>query len=819
MLNNYIKIAFRNIRNKPFFSAINIVGLALGMAACISIFYYVGYEFSYEKSFEESENIHQVYFKRTQAEGSNAYLYLPSGFQPEISSLKTIESSFRLIGIDYQNNSLIYEEGSEKKVFEQSNIYFSDPQIDDVLSLEMLNGSFDKMNEPFKMILTEHVANKFFVNAQNAIGKTMTVSGNVGPRDYEVVGVIPDLPGNTHFGFEVILSIVSLEQIEGPDALSKWEGWNSRTYIKSEEKPKRIENSIEKKLQNRSFFNEEGNSWEVLTRGIEEMHLTTINEDATISNTKERLLWGLVGIGVFILVLAWTNFVNLSTSRAVERAREVGVRKVLGSHKIQLRAQFMLESFFINIVAFLLAFTIVQIALPFLSEITNPMVLLPEQQKVFWLAIVGLLVLGSLLSGIYPAFIMSRFKPAVVLKGKMASSKSGVAIRKVLVVFQFVVSTVMIIGTFIIYQQIHYMKNKELGMTIDNMLIIDAPPGSLVGDNESFFSKVNAFKGEVSKLAGISSIASSSYVPGSEIGWNGMMKQESQPEDQLKSLKLIACDRNFADTYDLKLVAGRFYNESDETFGKGDFVINKAAVDFLGFRSPEEAIGQKLNGSSMAQELTIVGVVDNFHQQSLKEAIAPCAFVKSIWNNYFTVAMNINENATGEEKIKVLRNKLEDIEAEWSTYFPDAPFDYTFLDQRFDAQYKEDQQFSAIITIFAAISIIIAVLGLLGLATYSVSQRTKEIGIRKVLGASIKRIFVLISYDYIKLIVIATVLAIPAVYYLMSDWLTNYTYRIDITYWMLIVPVLVILFIAIAVIGYQILMATRKNPVDSLRYE
>jgi len=817
MLKNFIKITLRNLFKKKVFSIINIAGLALGMAACISIFYYVGYEFSYEKNFSESENIYRIYLKRIQKDRTRGITYLPGPFKEQLNDQPAIESSFRLVTIDYQNNSLIYEEGSEKKIFEQQNLNYTDPGIQSSLGLNLVAGSFDKFGEPFKMVLNESVATKFFENAEKALGKTLTVSGNIGMHSYEVVAVMGDLPSNTHFEFEVLMSISSMKKVYESVSIEDWNTFNCRTYLKSNLPENEIEQTVQEVLNNTPFNKDEGSEWQSYAFPIEEMHLANITDDGTIDEAPKQMLWGLIGIGVFILVLAWTNFVNLSTSRAMERAREVGVRKVLGSQKLQIRLQFIFESLLINCIALVLAFTLVQLCLPFLKQITNPMQLTSDQTLVFWFSIVLIIIVGSLLSGLYPAFVLSNFKPVYVLKGKLSTREgSGKTIRKALVTFQFIASVVMIIGTYIIYQQITFMKNKSLGMNIDNMVIIDAPPrvvgGSGDNNNEIF---INA----ASELNAVKSITGSSYSPGEPMGWNVMLKKLNQTDDQLRNVYLIACDEYFAEAYGLKLIAGRFYNDDDNTFGKGSIVINQKAVKYLGFESPQDAIGQKITDNSMFTEVEIIGVVNNFHQRSLQYEINPCAFVKSIWFNFFSVAINLDQSKSYDQQLTQIDNSLDEVEKVWDKAFPEAPFDYTFLNEKFDKLYKTDQQFGTIILLFAVVSISIAILGLLGLSAYSVSQRTKEIGIRKVLGASMIKIFTLLSKEYLKLIILASIIAVPFSIWLMNKWLSDYPFRIDIEYYMLIIPILLVSIVAIMTIASQIINAAKKNPVESLRSE
>ena len=799
MISNFIKIALRNLLNKKVFSVINVTGLALGMAACLSIFYYVNYEFSYNKNFADHETIYRTYFTRNQDGATNVYYYPGTALKVALDEVPEVQNSFRLINIDYQNNSLIYESDNGRKAVEQSGIRYADASVQEVLSLNTLAGSFQKMAEPMKMVLTESVANKFFKTTE-AVGKTITLSGNVGNDEFEVVGVIEDLPENTDFNLSVMLSISSYEREQGPEANNQWNSWNAETYIKSEKHQGELLSAFKRDITSRPEFTESEGIWNLEVLPLDEIHLTAIEQDNTMNKSAESLLLGLGAIGIFILVIAWINFINLSTARAIERAREVGVRKALGSQVNQIRAQFLIESLIINFLAALMAMTIVQLVMPLVFDIHNLMELGIEQRVTFWMLFGGILLVGSFLSGLYPAFVLSSFKPSAILKGKLTGSKRGELLRKGLVVFQFSASTLMIIGTYVVYQQLTYMQNKDLGINIDNVLLLDAPPLDIHADNDNY-KTVNAFKEEVAALNAVSYIAASSDVPGQQTGWGTSIKKVGEPDENKKRIALLACDQDFASAYDLKLAAGRFYQKGDGTFDKGTFVINEEALELLGFESAEDAIGKHLIEGRMFPELTIVGVVKNFHQQSLKSKIEPMAFVLSSWSNYYSLALNVDQNLPSDQRAAKLKADIEEINKVWAKFFPEYPFDYNFLDQQFNAQYQSDKEFSFIICLFALLSILL------------------EIGIRKVLGASVGRIFGLLSVEYLWLIIISSVIAIPMAYFGLDKWLSSYPYRIDITILMFAIPIVLILVVAFITIASQVINATMKNPVESLRHE
>lgn len=819
MFYNYLKIALRSLVKKRVFSFINIVGLALGMSACLSIFYYVNYEFSFNENFKDSELVYRTYFSRQMENGKlRLYMNPAAGLKVAMDEVPEIESSFRLVYIDYQNNSLIYKDAGKQKTLEQQGVKYADGDIAQTLGLEMISGSFDKMNEPMKVALGYDVASKFF-DPSEAIGKTITLSGNIGNNDYEIIGVFEDLPSNSTLNFSVLLSMSSMEKIEGLKIDKNWDNWRYETYLKTKNSQNEINQALKINITDDEVFQADETTWKLNTLPLNELHLTTVNQDGELDKSAENLLYGLSIIGFFILAIAWINFINLSTARAMERAREVGIRKAMGSQLLQIRGQFLIESFLTNCVAAILALTIVQIALPSIFKIDGLMKINPQDQILFWGSFTGLLLAGSFLSGLYPAFVLSSFKPAVVLKGKMTGQKSGELLRKGLVIFQFAASAFMIIGTYIVFEQITYLKNKELGLNINDMLLLDAPPNNVNADGDSYYQTINSFKEEVSQLNFVNAITASSDVPGEGTGWGTSLKLVGENDESRKRIGLLACDKDFAEAYQIELVAGRFYKQGDGTFDKGHFVINEAAVEYLGFSSPEEAIGKVLIEGRMFPELTIIGVLKDFHQASLKNRIEPLAMVYSSWSNYYSLSLNVDEDSPAEIQVANLKAGIGQIEAVWTKFFPEFPFDYNFLDDKFNEQYKSDNEFTFIITLFAVLSVIIASLGLLGLASYSIIQRTKEIGIRKVLGASIGRIIGLLSLQYIWLITAAVIVAIPLTYFGVSKWLTSYPYKIELSIWMFALPVAIIFLIALFTIGTQVLVATKKNPVDSLRYE
>jgi len=812
MLLNFIKIALRNIYSKSTFSSLNILGLTLGIAAFTLIFRYVLFELSYDNFHQNKEEVYSFALVNEKQTGAVTYHQLPTAIKKELINIPELVAVGRFNQIDYQNNSIIYEANGEKKVFEETGLYFVEPAFEELLGFGLSKGSIQELNKPFKIVLSANTAQKLF-NDKDPIGQQVTLSGNVGAYDYEVVGVLEKLPLNTAFKFGGLLSFASEKIIYGEDDSDWWNNWTDTYLIRKNVgvEAKSLEDKLSNLLANKPALKEREGTWKVQLTAINELYFQNDGFPLATKNGNLQMVIVLSIIGLFTLLIAYINYINLSTARAMERAKEVGIRKVMGSSLKLLRIQFTAEAFLLNIIAFVLSLVIVQWAMPIFKDISNPMLISEQYIGLYWGTLAIVVLIGSLLSGVYPAFVMSSFKPVTIVKGKLGKSGKGNLLRKILVVFQYAASITLLAGTITIQKQLDYMNHKDLGINIEQLLILNAPPGSLVGDNKAFFTTLDNFKTELLTYPAIDAMAISSAVPGKEISWGGVL---AKPADETyQNISLIACDKDYAKTYGIELLAGRFYNDSDQTFGNGNIVINTKAANLLGFEIPEEAIGKKLKGGDMFPEVTIVGVMKNHHHGSLHEAYAPIAYVKSVWSNYYSVKLGKNTPLTPEQ----IKSTLELIRLEWDKTFPGAPFEYVFAEDTFNAQYMADKNFMLIINIFTVLAILIASLGLLGLSSYNMMQRSKEMGIRKVLGATGNSLFLMLSREYVILLLISGVLSIPLAWYLMESWLDNYAFRIDLGVWLGAFPILIIMFIAMGTIILQILRTIETNPVESLR--
>lgn len=809
MLKNYIKLALRNLTRKKGFTIINLMGLSLGMATALSIALYVSFEWSYDDYHPDAENIFRVILERTADGEMQEVARIPSPVADALYDINGVETVVRLVSIAYQNNSLVRERATDRKVIEADEVYYADSTISDLLYLPLSDGTVKAFQAPHRMLLSSSQARRLFGNAE-ATGQTVILSNNVGKQEYLVAGVFEDLPANTDFDFEVLLSMASLPLAENEDVLTSWNYWQNLTYVRYQGSPEVVTDELSGLFDS----GKQDIRWEAELVPLRELHFLPL---AISDQQNPRYIKALTVIGFLVLIIAWVNYINLSTSRALERSKEVGVRKVLGSVRGQLSLQFMVESLVLNILAALIAFTMVQGLRPWLEQIANPLTVSAAQAPYFWTVIIALILTGSLLSGSYPAFVLTSLNPSSILSGRFRHHVSGKFARRGLVVFQFAISIFLLVGTLTVYRQITFMRQTDLGAEIDNRLIINSPPGALRG-NTAFFESLDAFRKELLNYPEIYSVTGSSSIPGEPINWgDSNIKRPGTESNLLEMVSLIATDRNFFDVYDVKVIAGRPYRKGDSSFGQGQIVISETASRQFGFATPEAAIGEKLDGGSIFPELTIIGVTEDYHHTSLHDAYAPILFVLSDWANYYTAQLHLPDNpALAADQ---LSSSVDRVNQVWEKHFPEAPFDYFFADDAFDLQYRQDEEFGFMFGIFTSLAIFLAILGLVGLVSYEVVQRSKEIGIRKVLGARGTDLVNLLTRKYLVLIAIAGCCSIPPAWWLFSEWLDGFAFRIHISPASLILSFGLVLVVSLMVTAGMVLAAARKNPVHSIKYE
>jgi putative ABC transport system permease protein len=804
MFKNYLKIAFRNLRKNKGNTIINIVGLALGISVFFLIIQYVTFELSYDSFNKNADRIYRVRNDRIYSDKHDKSAGCPPAVAPTLKKeFPEVLESARLRGTD-----AIFLDAKNRISENIEKVFFADPSFLKIFSFPLLNGYANSaLKEPYTVIISYSLSQKYFGN-DNPVEKVITLGTEKGNYDYRITGVFKDVPQNSHVKFNMLISYQTLIA-QNKDAEYYW-GWNAfNTYIllAPGTNYKALEAKFPAMIEKYKNY-ESGYKREYLLQPLKNIHLYSDLRFEPEVNGSAGTVKFLSVIAVFVLILAWVNYINLSTSRSLTRAKEIGVRKVLGSNRFRLIQQFMTESFLLNFFALIIAAVFNVIALPYFNDMTGrPLSIgLLKNNWELWSAI---FLIGTFLSGIYPAFVMSSFKPLMILKTKSARTNNGINLRKGLVIFQFAVSIILIASTLIVYEQLSYMRNKKLGVNIDQTLVIKSPAGG-----GSSYATATNFKDMLLTLPGIKGAAMSASIPGKDYSnaSSGVRKYGSRPEDGSQGF-FVDVDENYFNLFEVPLASGR--NFTRESRYNGEIIINEEAAKVYGFKNPEDAINKKLVFDGFdGQSIEIVGVTKNYHQVSPKSSLQPVIFnpVNASDNNltkYFSAKID-NRN---------IQHTLKQIRSKWVELFPGQPFEYNFLDEVFNSQYKADQQFGKVFGLFAFLAIIISCLGLFGLASYTNLQRTKEIGIRKVVGASLSSILIMLVKDFSKWVLIANVIAWPLAYYFMNKWLQDFAYRIDMSWWMFVLSGGVALSIALATVSYQAIKAAVANPVESLRYE
>ncbi len=750
------------------------------------------------------------YFQRGQDLGQSsfsAYKLAPT-IEETVSGVKTYARTH----LQYYGAVVTYDENSEirKQFFEEDyNMYFVDQAFFEMFDYKLKAGNRETLlTEPNSIVITESMVRKYMPGEPNPIGKFLRVDGGWYPGTFKITGILEDLPGNSLFSFNFLMSIDDVLKNEQYTNDDGW-GWsNFVSYLMLEEKAS-MEQVSELAVNTLNELNEEDNESsnsrnDVVLTSLNDIHLRDkIIEDQ--GGVSDETLFFFTLIAIFIIGIAWLNYINLATAQALKRSKEVGIRKVVGAVRMQLVSQFLLEAFIINTIALILGFAIAYFTLPILGGVLDQNLIFGIGiQTHYWIYFGLVFIIGSFLSGFYPAIVLSGFDPSVVVKGISISRNRRFGLRQVLVVVQLIIGVFLIGGTLAVYKQLSFMRNQDLGMDVEQVMSMRGP--RVVADRDEMRQKMKAFQDKLSSMASISEVSGSDAIPGGEYNWGTSMIKEGQDDSEGQSVKMMWVDENFHKTYGLELLAGRFHDRSL----RGDerqVVVNETLLEKFDMGTPEEALGQRMKvGNNI---FPIIGVLQDFNWYSLKQEKEP------ILLNYTQFGSNISVRLSSSD----IRNTMETIQGEYEAYFPNNPFDYYFMDDFFDRQYKSDQQFGQIFSAFSLVAIIIACLGMFGLASFTLNLRVKEIGVRKVLGASISSILLLIYKDYLKLIVIASVIGIPAVYFAIKNWLEGYAYRINISVDLMVLPIMILMLIAIVTISYQSFRAALSNPTNSLRSE
>lgn len=807
MLRNYFKVALRNLWKNKTFSSINIMGLAIGTGTCLLIILYVLDEWSFDKFNEKSDRIYRadVDIKFGGAEQKFAVNSAPLAFYMS-SEYPQVETAVR-----FRNyGPSVVKKGDQN--IKENKIVFTDSTLFDVFTLPMIAGEPKKaLTTPNSVVITESIAKKYFESTE-VIGKQLLFDNK---NLYQITGVIKDVPENSHFRFDFFISLAS-------DPLSRedvWLSFNFNTYLllKPGVKPETVQAKLDEVLKHRMWpqaenvmhitpevFKKSGNYLYLNLTLLTDIHLKSDKIAELSANGSIQNVYIFSAIAIFILLVACVNFMNLSTARSANRAKEVGVRKVLGTQRSNLIKQFLTESILMSLIAFIISLLICVLMLPFFNQLTGKQFSLSPFEHPWLLPVLfAFAFITGIIAGSYPAFYLSSFKPIEVLKGKLSAGFKSSYLRSGLVVFQFFISIFLIISTIVIYRQLNYIQNKKLGFNKEQVLTIK--------DTYVLNKKVETFKDEVLRLPSVISATITGYLPTP----SSRSDNPFFPEGEIDNKKAVAMqnwdvDFDYIPTMGMELLKGRNFSKELLT-DSNSVIINETAARLFGYQDP---VGKKIsklidvNGIE-AEPYTIIGVVKNFHFTSLRENIGALCLIPHPSNDAVSFRMQTDNLAT----------TVKSIEAIWKKIAPGESFTYSFLNDDFNAMYAFEQKVGKIFIVFALLAIFIACLGLLGLATYAAEQRTKEIGIRKVLGAGMANIAGMLSADFIKLVVIAAFITFPVAWWAMNKWLQDFVYRIDINWWIFAISGGVAVGIALFTVSFQSVKAALANPIKSLRTE
>lgn len=807
MIKSYLKSALRNFVKHKSFTFLNVIGLSLGIAACMLILQYVKYEKSYDTFHRKAEDIYRVQYNvwqngKLRFECAAAVPAVGPALKDNFPEVLRFTRLYPVSGV------MSYESPDRGLIsFSEEKMQITDSSVFDVFDFRLLKGNKDEvLSGPGKTVISQSAAKKYFGEAE-PIGKSIEWNGDT---RFEVTGVFEDIPDNSHIKFDFMFSYQTLNDRTDNESETAWGWYDFNTYVLLE--PGANVNTLQAKWDD-FLYKERGEMWEQYNRKEEfilqpilDIHLyaNLLQESQPEERGDGDAVYALTFIALFILLIAWVNYVNLATAKSFDRANEVGVRKVMGAVKNQLVYQFLSEALLVNLLAALIAVITVWVAWPFFADLSGRSIPMEYMlQKDFWTLLGILFLVGAVLSGFYPAIILSSFKPVAVLKGKVMRTAHGSLLRKSLVVFQFVASVVLISGLLVVYQQLSFMRNQDLGIDINQTLVLRGPGAT----DSTYVQKVESFKAEALRITGVKSMTAATNVPGDEIFWaSGIRRLVGGPEANISGYT-VGIDQDYVKSFDLGLAAGRGY-DSRFTNDENSIILNRAMSDALDFETPEAAIGEMAIYSG--DTLEIVGVLENYHQMSLKEAVTPLLFLYTPRYARFYAFKVESDNP---------KDILAALETPWNTFFPGNPVDYFFLDQFFNRQYESDRQFGQVFGLFTLLAIFVACLGLFGLASFMTIQRTKEIGIRKVLGSTVPNIVLLLSKGFIQLVLIANLIAWPLAWYIMDKWLQGFPYRIEINPVLFAGAGLGVVCIAFLSVGFQTLKAATVNPAQTLKYE
>lgn len=808
MIYNHLKIAWRNISRNRMLSLINIGGLSIGIATSFLILQYVQFERSFDQFHEKKDRIFRLHWSFYQ--NGQETLALPkaaAGAGPRLlADFPELEAQTRIFKVSGTVNV-----SHEDRAFNESRVLFASKDFLNIFSYPLLHGDpRHALDGPNKVVISRSAAARYFPGIDNPVGQPLSIKeGKTVDWSLLVTGVMEDLPAHTHMEAEVIASYETFSNFQrGAESSMTWVNFYTYLLASAGTTQDELDTKLEAWIAAVSEFEKfnEGDRPKAYVWPLTDIHLHSNFTQEIKATGDARVVAILMGAAFFILVIAWLNYINLTTAKGLERAREVGVKKVVGASRQQLLLQFLLEAFVINCISLVIAFTLYQVCQPLLKSMltTAPGWRILFQGELFWYTL-AVVATGSFMSGFYPAATISAYRPAMVLKGKTTHSQRGHLLRKLIVSLQFGLSLILLVATFTVRKQIGFMLSQDLGLNPEQVLVVLAPDAYTANHEE----KTRLFREAALALPGISEVSESLVVPGEEMYYNYAAQVNGKLGASI-DFGQGSIDPYYIPLMGMQILAGRNFNPELET-DRRSVILNESAMATLQFNSPDSAIGKKIYWmDSDGVQWTIIGVVKNHHHLGLSRKVEPVIYyMQDPPTAYLT--FKIGADSPGEA-IAALENT-------YRSFFPGNPFDYYFLDEQFNRQYEAEQKVSSAFSAFSFIAIVIACLGLFGLASFEAVQRTKEIGVRKVLGASVNDLVLLFSRRFVVLLAVSSVVVLPGCYWLMDQWLNNYAYRMELGWLVFALPVLLLFVVAFGTLLYHTLRTARLNPVDALRSE
>lgn len=806
MFKNYLLISWRNLWKNKMYSAIHIFGLVTGITVFLLIANYLRFEYSYDDNHIYKDRIYRIPMTLSENGGKEqTFAFTYPAVAPALKKdFPEIEQTLRL---RIQGGIVRYK---DQKIIEAGTLMYVDPSIFSVFTYSFIKGNvhsvFKELNDA---VITASTAKKYF-GSDEPLGKALRYNN----EDYLVKGVIDDIPVNNHLQFNILLNYDKYIQLTNGSANTSW-GWSDfYTYVLT--KPGADARLLESKLPSFATrylgddMKKSGYQLSFQLQPLKDIHLKSRYDYELAGNGDMTHLKYLGMAALFILFIAWINYVNLSTAYSLDRSKEVGIRKVVGAGKFQLIRQFLSESLFLNLVALAIGFLAFRLTLPSFSRLIEKEIATSQfMDWSFWLLVTGLLLLGTLFSAFYPSFVLASFQPVYSIKNsKGGSGLTGgkSVLRKSLVVVQFTAAVVLITAALGFYRQLKFMQNRDLGVDIKQTLVVQQTANQDSSDIPSFV----AFIQDVQNQPGVVSVTASTSVPGGEVGGSSDFKLKNSEAG--KRCRTLGIDNKFIPAYGLSMAAGRnFTNDQPpgDTAVSVNVLVNETAAKIFGFNEAGDILGKEIDGSGV--HCRIIGVVKDFHQESLQYGFDPIVFYPEEERNFgnFSIKLNTDQLTPLMESVKIL----------WQNYFPESPYRYFFLDDQFNAQYKNDRLFATVLWLFTVLALIIASLGLFGLSLFTIAKRNKEISIRKILGATLVQIIRLVTSEYIKLVLLACLIALPLAYWMVNQYIRGYAFHINLGLWFVLLPVILITSIALFTVIFQSFRAGMANPAKNLRTE